>query len=410
MSAASSYSRGIELFRRGRYDQAVAVLCTVTDEPGLIGRLARFYQAQACRQAGVELARAGNLVAAQEYLQRTIRLIGTNADLAHYLARLYTQMGLHDRAEAHYDAAASHRDSPAVRAALARAQHRAGRSAQAMITLGEALHAFPDAPELHVQAGLMLARDERYAAAADEFRRAIECDCLCDEAHYHLGLCEAAQGRCAEAARHLERALQLRPHDVLLAYQLALTARAAADAGQSILLRLPEASTPSGQTYMQQLADFVAREADFVAAFLSLPPSEADEELFGLLSAVLDTALADHGDYADLHLRQSLVQRRLGNADKSVAHARRAVEINADFVQARIQLAGLLAEQAPADAVRHYEHAVRSGGDYADVHAALGDLYDRLGRPDHAAAALRRALEINCNYSRAREALRRLAA
>ena len=130
MSAASSYSQGMMLYRQKRYDEAVAAFAPVVDEQGLIGRLARYYQAQACRQAGLALARSGQLKAAQQYLRHTVSLIGPNADLAGYLARIYTQLGLHDRAEAQLEAASAHKADPVAPAGLALAQYRNGRPAQ----------------------------------------------------------------------------------------------------------------------------------------------------------------------------------------------------------------------------------------------------------------------------------------
>ncbi len=54
-------------------------------------------------------------------------------------------------------------------------------------------------------------------------------------------------------------------------------------------------------------------------AFLALPPSEVDAELFGVLEAALQTALAEHGDYADLHLRASAVLDQAGAAGRGDA-------------------------------------------------------------------------------------------
>lgn len=411
MTAAHSYSQGISLYRQGRYDEAAGALSTVVDEPGLLGQLARYYQAQACRQAGLEMARAGQLQGAQEYLRRTMKLMGPNADLAGYLARIYMQMGMHDRAEAQLEAVAeTHRDRPAAQAALAMAQHHNGRTTQAMLTLGAALRDHPDSAELHEAMGLALSREDRHKEAARHFAKAIECDCLRADAHYHLGLCEAAQGRCAEAARRLERAHSLRPNDVLLAYQLAIIARAAAEQGTPVQLTLREPTTTPAESDLRHLADFVASENDFVMAFLSLPVSPADEELFGLISAVLDTALELHPTYADLHYRQSLVCLRLGNAAGAVEHAQQAVTINPHYVQARIHLARLLAEAEPALAADHLHMAIESGGEYADAHALLGEVYCRLGNPVQAQVELHHALEINPRYKLAGEAMRRLVA
>lgn len=411
MTAATGYSQGIRLFQQGRYDEAVAALAPVAPEPGLIGQLARYYQAQACREAGLQLARDGQLKAAQEYLRRTIKLIGPSADLACYLARIFDQMGRHDRAEAQLDMVAqAYPDNAVMQARLAVAQTRAGRPAAAMITLRDAIRMHPDSAELHIQMGLLLAREDCVVEARESFRRAVECDCLSADAHYYLGLCEAAQGEYIAAVRSLERVASLRSDDVMAAYHLAVVARAAVEQGHDVRLSLRTFAAPPATTHLKHLADFVAIESDFISAFLSLPVSDADEQLFTVLSAVLETALQAHPRYADLHLRLSLVERRLGRISEAVAHAREAVDINPKYVQAWIVLGELQGEAEPAAAVDCFERAIRSGGNYADVHTSLAEGLIRLGRKDQAHSELRQALQINGQYKRAQQALERLAA
>jgi len=410
MSHADRYSRGVHLYHQGRYVEAEQVLSSAAGEGGLIGRLGRYYQGLASHQVGLALARRGRWPVAQDYLQRAIGLIGRQADLGGYLARVCVQAGRPERAEAKLEAATGPDSPPALKGQLALTQMRAGRREQAMLTLTEALRTHGDSASLHLQMGLALSRADRFPEAGGHFRRAIECDCACADAHYYLALCEAAEGRCAEAVRHMERAYALRPHDLMLTYQMATIARAAAEGGRPVQLSLRSASTPPGQTHLQELADFVTRENDFLTAFLSLPPSEADEALFGLLSAVLTTALARHEGYADLHYQQSLLLVRLGRAEQAVRHAERALAINPDFVAARIQLGRLLADTDPPAAVGHLRRALSGGGDYADVHMMLGRLYHHLGRDADARRELRRALQINPNYTQADEAIGQLAA
>ena len=54
--------------------------------------------------------------------------------------------------------------------------------------------------------------------------------------------------------------------------------------------------------------------------------------------------------------------------------------------------------------------AVTLGGDYADVHAVLGRLHQEAGRLEEARRTWARALELNGSFTKARYALRRLAA
>ena len=293
---------------------------------------------------------------------------------------------------------------------LALSQVRDGRHIEALMTLSEAIRSQGSSAQLHLYMGMILSRDGEFEQAAEHFRQAIQCDCSCPEAHYYLGLCLAWAGEVGKAVRQLERAHALRPHTVVWAYQLAMTAKAAAEKGLHIRLDLQSPSVQPSAGHLDDLAEYVASEVDFVTAFLALPVSEADAEIFTLLSAVLTLSLEKHGEYADLHHRQSLVLARLGQHVPAVDHARQAVEINPQYVQARIQLADLLADEQPASAVEHLLLAVKAGGSYADVHADLGQLYERLDQPASAVEQFHQSLQINANYPRASEGLKRLVA
>jgi tetratricopeptide (TPR) repeat protein len=158
------------------------------------------------------------------------------------------------------------------------------------------------------------------------------------------------------------------------------------------------------------LVEQISRDSEMVLAMLQLPENDADDELFGALSGLLELALEQHEARADLHHRQALVLDRLGRQDEAIAHARRAVEINPQFVQAHILLGSLLMGRQPQAAESHLRQAVASGGDYADVHLRLADLARQAGNLEQARAELARALEINGNYEQAKAALADLAA
>jgi len=124
---------------------------------------------------------------------------------------------------------------------------------------------------------------------------------------------------------------------------------------------------------------------------------------------VLSAAMETHEGHADLHHGKSQVAARLGRTDEAILHAKRALAINPKYVQARIHLGRLMAGRDPASAIGHLKQAA-AGGNYADVHVTLARLYEQTGQPERARGALRRALEINDNYTQAKDALSRLAA
>ncbi len=412
MDTTESYSRGVKLYHQGDCRGAIEALSQMPPEGRAIDRLGRYYLGCAHHQAGLQHARAGDISAAEPHLRRAVELVGPSGTLAAYLARVYIQAGRPDLGEVALDCRrpiGGH--GPEGQSELAWSQYRLGRDVLAMLTLTSAFRTYPDSPILHVQMGLMLCRGDRHALAVEHFERAAACDPDNADAHYYLGLGLAADGRLMPAVRSLERAYHLRgANDFVLAHQLAVVARAAVEQGMSVTLHLRPAAGSTGHGSLLALAEYAAREGDFVTSLLSLPGGAGETELLELLSAVLSTALARHPEYADLHYRQSLICQRLGRDEDAVEHAERAVAINPEYVQGRIHLASLLAEATPLSAIEHLCRAIEAGGDYADVYLALGRLYQGIGWMAEARNQLERALEINPEYTRASEALHRLAA
>lgn len=279
------------------------------------------------------------------------------------------------------------------------------------MTLRQALRRLGDQVDLHNQLGLFLAAQGRWTEARQAFAQAVQADCSCPYAHENLGLASAATHDGRGALGSLQRAYELRPNDMVLAHRLALAAKAVAQEGEAVVVRLPEPVATPAASHMAHLARYVTVEGDFVDAFLALPPSEVDAELFGVLEAALQTAIAQHPSYADLHLRTSAVLDRMGRPGDALWHARRAVEINGRYLRARLHLGKLCAEAGLADeAVDHLEQAVGSGADWADVHCMAGEVLRSVGRTAEARRHLERALQLNPRYTRAAEAMACLAA
>jgi len=308
--------------------------------------------------------------------------------------------------------AADHKEAPAQTwRKLAQAQWRAGRRAEAYMTLNAALRRFDGSAELNMQLALFYAAEERFEDAHQCFRAAVDADCTNPDAHCYLGLSAAAQGAVLTAAQSLQRAFELRPQDLMLALQLALAAKAAAENGCPLVLRLPEPAPTPAASQARQLANYVTAESDFLEAFLALPRSRADGELFGMLAGVIQMALAEHSDYADLQYYCACVFRRLGRLDRAFHRVGRALEINPRYVQALLLLAQLHAEGGDlGQAVESVRRAIQCGADWPDIHCLAGEWMIRCNRPREAQAHLRRALQLKAEYPRAAEALASLAA
>jgi tetratricopeptide (TPR) repeat protein len=281
---------------------------------------------------------------------------------------------------------------------------------QALMALQDAIRRHRHSSRLHLVAGMILTGQDRLDDARRHFLRAAERDCSCYEAYRYLGLCDASQGKFAPAVSHLTRALSQRPADLSLARETLTVAKAAMAEGLMVRTTFTDHVGATLESDLDRLAELILTENDFAVVPLGLPVSEADEEIFGVFSTVMDVVLARHGEYADMQHRQAMMQQRLGRPQRALTHVLKALAVNPTFVQARFLAGALLLDTDPTAAAEHLRRAVAAGGDYADVHATLGTAYERLGRTDAARVELRRSLEINNSYAPAAEALKRLVA
>lgn len=408
----NSFVQGMRAYRSAEHAMAVALLAPLAAGKGLTSRLAGYYCGLSHREMGLEDLRAGRYSQAGGHFRQAIALIGNRADLAEYLLVVYARTGQHERCAVEAEQVARSRPGDLdAQIRLAQSQWRSGQRPMATMTLTQALRRFGDCAELHLNLGLFFSGEEDFDSAQRHFARAIECDCTSVKAHRRLGLAESARGDFHAAAKALQRAWTLAPEDLVVAYELSLAAAAAAAAGTPVTVLPPEVNRTPQASVIGQLAEYVAAEPDFVEALLAVPPSKADADLFGVLVAVLRTALARHGQYADLHYLAAMTLSRLGSFQDAEAHARRAVEINPRYVKALLALAELVARRGvDAEAAEHLRAAVGAGGDYPDVHARLGDLMKALGAAASARRHYDRALELNAHYTRAVEGLASLAA
>ena len=409
---ADAYRQGLRLYRQGSYGQAAEALSKVpwTGDPA--GAVAKYYHGMSYRALGASALREGKLDEAERHLAAAARSLGKEGDLPSTLACLYAGAGrAEDCARQTEKALAARGDDVRAWIRHAQAQWRSARGEDAQATLRQALRRLGDQAELHNQMGLFLAGRGHWAQARDAFAQAIQADCSNADAYRYHALAAAALNDTPTALRSLQRAYELQPNDLVLAHQLALTAKAASEQGHPVVIRLPEPSTEMPTSQMGQLARYVTTEGDFVDAFLALPASAIDGELFAVLDAALQTALAEHGDYADLHLRASQVLARLDRLEEAMHHARAAVAINGRYVRALLHLAGLCAQTGQADqAVEHLEQAIAGGADWVDVHCRAGELLASLGRGTEARAHLERALELQPGCDQATRAMSALAA
>ena len=391
------YTRGLAAYQQGQYAEAIESLRQLAGAGESMAQLGRYYEGMSHRALGIAALAAGDFAGAEGHLRAAAEQLGTSSELSSYLASLYAQTRRFALCADEMEKRPAQGDDRAADARkLAQAQWQAGRRQQAMLTLTEALRTVGPDAQIHFQLGLFHAANEEFVQAVECLSAAAQADCTSARTHHYLGLAAAAGGNLHLAIRSLQRALQLRPTDVMLAYQLAMAARTGEAEGYRVVVQLPEnlVAQPSA-TLAQQLAGFVTHEKEFVEAFLSLPPSEVDGELFGTLAAIVQTAIVQNEDYADLRYLAAAVHRRLGQLDVAAAHARTALRINPKYIRAHLLLAEMLAAQERrGEALEHLLAAIDYGADWPDVHCRAGEILRGQNQVFQARRHFQRALEL----------------
>lgn len=420
-SSLDSYRAGVAALERREFETAVMRLEQVEPTAGAAGVLARYYLAQSRTEWGLVLLREHRFDEAAEQLRAAHALNPSSAELCDYLARACTGQGQHDQAaEAFRKANELDPDNPRRVLPTAWSHWRHGERDRAIAMLNEATTAAPDDPELHHQLGLMRMERGDTSGAIAAFEAAVQHGPHLADVARHLALAYGSVGRMQEAVRMLTRAVRLRPDEPAWALELVLALKTT-----STTMAVPSGAAPNADDANRagaglqeaiepgagRLGAVLAEEPELVDAFLSLPQTGRDNEVFAALDGAVRAALTRRPDYADLRHYAACVQSRLGRLERAVELEKAALAINPSYVAARIQLGRTLAElNRRNDAIVELEQAVAQGGDYADVHFELGELHRQAGHTSEARYAYERALRLNGSFDRAQRALQAMAA
>lgn len=406
MNTNDSYRRGMAAYNAGKHDEAILLLEPLTGQAGATGLLSRFYLGQAHHQLALGHFKRMRFKEAASHFEAAARLNPAGGGVERFLAACYVKTGRLDLALDQLKAALDRDpDDVNTRIRLGLALWKSEEPAGAIGVIEDGLARTPTHPGLHYQLGIMHAGREEYAAAEECLARAIELDPAHVDAHERLAQCCAVRGDHQKSLELLQRAHALDPRNPRIGLQLSILA------GMSAAARLVEpaqagAADGLDRAAIDRLGEIIAEEPDFVDAFLSLPPSDVDQEVFSALAATLERALEHHPEYADLHCHCGAIYRRLGKHAAAIAHAEQAVRINPRFVTALILLGQLYSlTERWADSVERLQEAIRQGGDYPDVHYLLGRLYEKTGEAARARGAFERALVLNRDFQPATDAL-----
>jgi superkiller protein 3 len=284
-----------------------------------------------------------------------------------------------------------------------------GQSDQAITLLEGLAKKHPNSFDVVFNLGTILASQNHLSPAVLYLTKAVQLRPEDVEAHWKLGLAKGLMGHTLEAVRHLEIAHTIQPDNHWLLCHLTLGVQQATLQGIEAfpqIVHSSEGKTLGSEKELTALADLIAKEPEFVTAFLDLPKSDVDQSIFSALLTILVRSLEKYPEYADLHYHCSCVLDRLGQKERAICESKRALEINPRYVNALIHLAKVYAStHQNQEAIDRLSKAIELGANFADVHYLLGNLYRKQGCLEHARQHYRKALKLNERYYAAKEAM-----
>jgi tetratricopeptide (TPR) repeat protein len=205
--------------------------------------------------------------------------------------------------------------------------------------------------------------------AGELYQSVIDSNSGIADAHFGLGRVLVAKGEAAAAVTPLQRACELGPRFGAAHYALAMAYR---DLGEDAKAK-------------RHLALYEQDQYGGAAA-----PDSLMEEVKELKTG------------ATVHLSRGVDLEKAGRVADAIAEHEKAVELDPEIVQARINLVILYGRLGNFEkAFEHYQAALKTGAPHAELHYNFGVLAVEKGKIQEAKSAFAKAIELNPQYAAA---------
>jgi tetratricopeptide (TPR) repeat protein len=282
----------------------------------------------------------------------------------------------------------------------------------------EILRAVPDQPDALLILAVAKRRNGDPGASRADLTRLVGLQPRSADAHYELGLTEAALGHAAEAKRALRRATELRPlmSDAwrALGDQHGLAGdMQAADAAYAHQIRtsvtnpaLIDAAAALGENRLavaeRLLKDFLKRYPTDVAAMRMLAELATRIGRYQDAQALLERCLELAPSFAPARHNHAVVLYRLGNAARAVEEIDRLLAVEPGDPNYRNLKAAALSQIGDYDrAITLYAGVLAEYPDQPKVWMSYGHGLKTKGRRDKSIAAYRRAIALKPDFGEA---------
>ena len=284
---------------------------------------------------------------------------------------------------------------------------RAGRLAQARAALHSGLAQATGPASLRHLLGLIFAGAGEYEAAERHLARASAQEPATFEYLRDLALVQAVCGKTAESVETLRQAIALAgevPGELACLLHVGEEVLAASAAR-------PERRPPRPRRQAALVESLVAREPELAEALVDGRGEAGPEKRETLRAArrALRRLIAQHPSHPDLYFGISLVAEQLGEIDRAIEAAEKAIDLNPRYAEAALLAVRLYEKHGrPDQAAERCTQVTELKPEWIDAHLHLGRLLREQGQVHEAADAYRRALEMDGKCQEARQRLENL--
>jgi tetratricopeptide (TPR) repeat protein len=267
---------------------------------------------------------------------------------------------------------------------------RAGRAAEAVAHLREAMRLQPDSADTHFQLGVALAVQGNWLEAEGCYREALLRQPTFALAHSNLGAALAGQGRFAAAEACYRTALRLQPDSALTHSNLGV---ALATQGR------PAEAVVCHQEALGLQPGYAEGHFNLGEALLALHQPV-------MAAASFAEAVRLKPAFAEAHHRLGFALAAQGRLAEATASYEHALQLKPGDGEAHRHLGEVLTDLRRLDeAAVCFENARRLSPDDAEIHRLLGVVYARQGKLAEAEASCREALRLRPDYPEAHNKL-----
>lgn len=252
----------------------------------------------------------------------------------------------------------------------------------------------PDYPDLNYFAGIIYTGCKKFDMAIEAFEKELEINPSFTEVRIKLGMLYHKTGNTDKAAQTLQSCCELETDNKKAKAILDFITRS--NSGENTEQDI-ELLTQSIERF-NSLVEIKPNFSEMISIVKTLP--DEDTSIYEKLLPVITESVEQNPQYPDIHCSLGSLYFKLKKYEDAKSSFIKALEINPDYVQARIYYFKTLEKQKKFNqALVQGKWLLEKDIPYPDVYCTLGKVYFHLNMLDQADDIINKTLEKNPNYA-----------